>query len=153
MSDLPPPPPSGGGQPPPPPPSGGSMPPPPPPSGGGGYMPPPPPPAGGGGYMPPPGGYQPAAAGYAAPRTDGLAIPLQRLLPHDPVGTGDDRRIPAAVYRRGRPAALQASRRLPQHDDRPRPDDRAGRSGGRTAAGDDRVQAAARPAGEHPAAR
>jgi Domain of unknown function (DUF4190) len=63
--------------PPPPPPPGGSMPPPPP-SGGGGYMPPPPPPAGGGGYMPPPpppgGGYQPAGAGYATPRTDGLAI-------------------------------------------------------------------------------
>jgi hypothetical protein len=38
-------------------------------------MPPPPPPAGGGGYMPPPpGGYQPAGAGYATPRNDGLAI-------------------------------------------------------------------------------
>lgn len=68
MSDIPPPP---GSQPPPPPP-------PPPPSGGGYNPPPPPPPPGGGyGYVPPPpgGGYQAGAyAGYAAQRTDGLAI-------------------------------------------------------------------------------
>ena len=76
MSDLPPPPPSGEGSPPPPPPSGGGStppppPPPPPPPAGGGYTPPPPP----SGYVPPaPGGYAPVAAGYAAPRTDGLAI-------------------------------------------------------------------------------
>lgn len=42
-------------------------------------QPPPPPPGGGGGYVPPPsGGYQPPPAyqpyGYAAQRTDGLAI-------------------------------------------------------------------------------
>ena len=39
-------------------------------------MPPPPapPPPGGGFVPPPPGGYSPVAAGYAAPRTDGLAI-------------------------------------------------------------------------------
>ncbi|MDQ2942433.1 MAG: DUF4190 domain-containing protein, partial [Candidatus Dormibacteraeota bacterium] len=52
----------------------GSMPPPPPPPPppSGGSVPPPPPPSGG--YVPPaPGGYAPAA-GYAAPRTDGLAI-------------------------------------------------------------------------------
>ena len=46
-----------------------------PPAPGGGLMPPPPP---GGGYVPPPGGFVPAgyppAYGYAAPRTDGLAI-------------------------------------------------------------------------------
>jgi Domain of unknown function (DUF4190) len=59
MSDLPPPPP------PPPPPGGASMPPPP---------PPPPPPMGGGFVPPPPGGYSPLSAGYAAPRSDGLAI-------------------------------------------------------------------------------
>jgi hypothetical protein len=34
-------------------------------------MPPPPP---GGGYVPPPVAYAPVAAGYARPRTDGLAI-------------------------------------------------------------------------------
>ncbi|MDQ6719453.1 MAG: hypothetical protein M3003_01505 [Candidatus Dormibacteraeota bacterium] len=69
MSDLPPPPPSGGGFTPPPPPPP-PEPPPPPPSGG--FTPPPPP---GGGYVPPPpGGYTPMGAGYAAPRTDGLAI-------------------------------------------------------------------------------
>jgi len=87
MSDVPPPPPSGGNEPPPPPPApppsgGGYNPPPPPP--GGGYSPPPPPPGGvygqppppaGGGYVPPPpGGYTPAGYGYAAQRTDGLAI-------------------------------------------------------------------------------
>lgn len=83
MSDVPPPPPPQEGHdepaappppPPPPPPGGGYVPPsggyvPPPPQGGyvppsGGYVPPPP-----GGYMPTQGGY-----GYAAPRTDGLAI-------------------------------------------------------------------------------
>ena len=38
-------------------------------------MPPPPPPPPGGGYVPPPpGGYVPPGAGYAATRTDGLAI-------------------------------------------------------------------------------
>lgn len=94
MSDLPPPPPppSGGEekpapqpqpqQPPPPPPppaAGGYGPPPPPPAPGGpGYGPPPPPPPPPGGYIPPPpGGYVPApgyAAGYAAQRTDGLAV-------------------------------------------------------------------------------
>lgn len=37
-------------------------------------MPPPPPPPPGGGYVPPPPGYGPMAGGYAAPRTDGLAI-------------------------------------------------------------------------------
>jgi hypothetical protein len=39
-------------------------------------MPPPPapPPPGGGFVPPPPGGYSPVAAGYAAPRSDGLAI-------------------------------------------------------------------------------
>ena len=70
MSDLPPPPP------PPPPPGGGSEPPPPPQPPGGGYSPPPPQPGGGGGYVPaPPGGYpQQPGAGYAAQRTDGLAI-------------------------------------------------------------------------------
>lgn len=40
--------------------------------------PPPPPPPMGGGYVPPPppmgGGYSPMSAGYAAPRTDGLAV-------------------------------------------------------------------------------
>ena len=36
--------------------------------------PPPPPPMGGGFVPPPPGGYAPMSAGYAAPRTDGLAI-------------------------------------------------------------------------------
>src|SRR5487761_969775 len=37
--------------------------------------PPPPPPPPGGGFVPaPPGGYATAGAGYAAPRTDGLAI-------------------------------------------------------------------------------
>ena len=70
MSDVPPPPP---------PPSGGGMtpPPPPPPPGGGGMAPPPPPPPPmGGGYVPPPpaGGYAPMSAGYAAPRSDGLAV-------------------------------------------------------------------------------
>ena len=77
MSDLPPPPPSGGGYtpppppPPPPPPGGGFTPPPPPPPSGG--LPPAPPP--GGGYVPPPPmGYSQAGAGYAATRTDGLAI-------------------------------------------------------------------------------
>src|SRR2546421_12953626 len=65
----PPPPPSGGGYnptpPPPPPPGGGYNPPPPP---GPGYGPP-------GGYVPPPTGmYMPPGAGYAAQRTDGLAI-------------------------------------------------------------------------------
>lgn len=75
MSDYPPPPP-----PPPPPPGGGGgypVPPPPPgqyqPPAGPGYVPPPPP----GGYPPggyPPGGYMPGGYGYAAPRTDGLAI-------------------------------------------------------------------------------
>jgi len=65
--------------PPPPPPSGGGMtpPPPPPPPGGGGMAPPPPPPPPmGGGYVPPPpaGGYAPMSAGYAAPRSDGLAV-------------------------------------------------------------------------------
>ena len=46
------------------------LPPPPPP--GGGFTPSPPP---GGGYVPPPPvGYAAAGAGYAAPRTDGLAI-------------------------------------------------------------------------------
>jgi hypothetical protein len=35
---------------------------------------PPPPPPGGGFVPPPPGGYAPTSAGYAAPRTDGLAI-------------------------------------------------------------------------------
>src|ERR1700674_4875524 len=88
MSDLPPPPPGGytPPPPPPPPPGGGYTPPPPPPPPGGGYVPPPPPPPSGGGFMPPPppagGGYVPPppvayggmAAGYAAPRTDGLAI-------------------------------------------------------------------------------
>ena len=72
MSDVPPPPPpppSGGGYnptpPPPPPPGGGYNPPPPP---GPGYGPP-------GGYVPPPPGmYMPPGAGYAAQRTDGLAI-------------------------------------------------------------------------------
>jgi uncharacterized protein DUF4190 len=45
-------------------------PPPPPPPPGGGYTPPP-----GGGYVPPPpAGYAPAGYGYAAQRTDGLAI-------------------------------------------------------------------------------
>ena len=58
MSDVPPPPP--------PPPSGGGYNPPPPP--GPGYGPP-------GGYVPPPPGmYMPPGAGYAAQRTDGLAI-------------------------------------------------------------------------------
>src|SRR5579864_3329946 len=87
MSDSPPPPPpSGGDNPPPPPPP----PPAPPGGGGGGYVPPPPggyyqPPGGGygapppGGYVPPPpGGFAPAPGypgyGYAAQRTDGLAI-------------------------------------------------------------------------------
>jgi hypothetical protein len=38
-------------------------------------MPPPPPPPPGGGFVPPPpGGYSPVSAGYAAQRTDGLAI-------------------------------------------------------------------------------
>lgn len=38
-------------------------------------MPPPPPPPPGGGFVPPPpGGYSPISAGYAAKRTDGLAI-------------------------------------------------------------------------------
>ena len=79
MSDLPPPPPGGGATPPPPPPPPGGgyvPPPPPPPPPGGGSMPPPPvpPPPGGGFVPPPPGGYSPVAAGYAAPRTDGLAI-------------------------------------------------------------------------------
>ena len=37
-------------------------------------MPPPPSPPGGGFVPPPPGGYAPIAAGYAAKRTDGLAI-------------------------------------------------------------------------------
>lgn len=65
MSDLPPPPP--------PPPSGGYNPPPPPPP------PPPPSPPPGGGYVPPPPqGYVPSTGyggyGYAAQRTDGLAI-------------------------------------------------------------------------------
>ncbi len=47
--------------------------PPPPPLPGGGFTPPPPPP--GGGYVPPPpSGYAMTGAGYAAPRTDGLAI-------------------------------------------------------------------------------
>ncbi|GAC1504388.1 MAG: hypothetical protein NVS1B3_01030 [Candidatus Dormibacteraceae bacterium] len=71
MSDLPPPPPppGAGGYPPPPPPPGGGFTPPPPPSGGG-FTPPPPPP-GGGFVPPPPGGFAP---GYAAARTDGLAI-------------------------------------------------------------------------------
>src|SRR5467141_541797 len=64
MSDLPPPPPPGGGFTPPPPP-------PPPPPAGGGYTPSPPP----AGYVPPaPGGYAAPSAGYASPRTDGLAI-------------------------------------------------------------------------------
>jgi hypothetical protein len=36
--------------------------------------PPPPPPMGGGFVPPPPGGYAPMSAGYAAPRSDGLAI-------------------------------------------------------------------------------
>jgi hypothetical protein len=36
--------------------------------------PPPPPPPGGGFIPPPPSGYAPMSAGYAAPRTDGLAI-------------------------------------------------------------------------------
>jgi uncharacterized protein DUF4190 len=76
MSDLPPPPPAGGyppPPPPPPPPGGGSMPPPPPPPPpGGGAMPPPPP---GAGYIPPPpGGFAGGSAGYAARRTDGLAV-------------------------------------------------------------------------------
>ena len=48
-------------------------PPPPPPPSGGGFMPPPPP-AGGGYVPPPPVAYGGMAAGYAAPRTDGLAI-------------------------------------------------------------------------------
>jgi hypothetical protein len=61
MSDLPPPPP----------PSGGYTPPPP---SGGGATPPPPPPPSGGYVPPPPSGYAAAPAGYAAPRTDGLAI-------------------------------------------------------------------------------
>jgi hypothetical protein len=66
MSDLPPPPP---------PPSGGyTPPPPPPPPSGGGATPPPPPPPSGGYVPPPPSGYAAAPAGYAAPRTDGLAI-------------------------------------------------------------------------------
>src|ERR1700681_2456568 len=65
MSDLPPPPP--------PPSGGGAMPPPPPPPMGGGAVPPPPP-MGGGFVPPPPGGYAPMSAGYAAPRSDGLAI-------------------------------------------------------------------------------
>jgi hypothetical protein len=69
MSDLPPPPPSGGGFTPPPPPPP-PAPPPAPPSGD--FTPSPPP---GGGYVPPPpGGYTPMGAGYAAARTDGLAI-------------------------------------------------------------------------------
>src|SRR6478736_5711367 len=69
MSDLPPPPP------PPPPPGGGYGSPPPPPPAGGGYTPPQPPAPGGGGYVPaPPGGYGQPGAGYAAQRTDGLAI-------------------------------------------------------------------------------
>ena len=81
MSDLPPPPPPppppGGGSepppPPPPPPGGGYSPSPPPPPAGGGYTPPPP--TGGGGYVPaPPGGFGQPGAGYAAQRTDGLAI-------------------------------------------------------------------------------
>jgi len=78
MSDLPPPPPPLGGSfppPPPPPPSGGGFaPPPPPPPSGGGFAPPPPPPPGGGFVPPPPGGFATAGAGYAARRTDGLAI-------------------------------------------------------------------------------
>jgi hypothetical protein len=87
MSDVPPPPPGGNEPspppPPPPPPGGGYTPPPPPPPPGGGYTPPPPPPGGGytppqppgGGYVPPPpAGYAPAGYGYAAQRTDGLAI-------------------------------------------------------------------------------
>ncbi|TMB48141.1 MAG: DUF4190 domain-containing protein [Chloroflexi bacterium] len=85
MSDQPPPPPSGEGNqiPPPPstPPGGGYIPPPPPPpppppAGGGYNPPPPPPPPPGGGYVPPPpaGTYMPQGAGYAAQRTDGLAI-------------------------------------------------------------------------------
>lgn len=52
------------------------LPPPPPPPPGGTSIPPPPPPMGGG-YVPPPpmgGGYSPLSAGYAAPRSDGLAI-------------------------------------------------------------------------------
>jgi hypothetical protein len=75
MSDVPPPPPGGNEPspppPPPPPPGGGyTPPPPPPPPPGGGYTPPP-----GGGYVPPPpAGYAPAGYGYAAQRTDGLAI-------------------------------------------------------------------------------
>ncbi len=72
MSDLPPPPPPGGDLPP----SGGGFPPappppPPPPPPGGGFSPPPPV---GGFVPPPPAGYTPVGAGYAAPRTDGLAI-------------------------------------------------------------------------------
>lgn len=90
MSDVPPPPPPGSPEPPPPPstpPSGGGFapPPPPPPGGSGGFTPPPPPPPPppGGGYVPPPpaggytapgGAYAGGQAGYAAPRTDGLAI-------------------------------------------------------------------------------
>ena len=47
-------------------------PPPPPGGGGGGFVPPPP--GGGYGYVPPPPGGGYAGAGYAAQRTDGLAI-------------------------------------------------------------------------------
>jgi len=68
MSDLPPPPPPPSSEPPAPPPAppGGASPPPP---------PQPPPPGGQGGYVPPPPqGYIPPGAGYAAQRTDGLAI-------------------------------------------------------------------------------
>ena len=76
MSEVPPPPP-----PPPPPPGGGFDPTPPPPTApppppGGGYAPPPPPGGGfSGGYVPPPpSGYGAAYTGYAAQRTDGLAV-------------------------------------------------------------------------------
>src|SRR6266545_2839090 len=85
MSDLPPLPPTpeqpsgqgGAGEPAPPPPPPPPPPAPPPPAGGGyGAPPPPPPPPGGqGGYVPPaPQGYIAPGAGYAAQRTDGLAI-------------------------------------------------------------------------------
>jgi len=73
MSDNPPPPPGNEPPPPPPPPPGGGfVPPPPPPAPGGGYVPPPPP--GGYGYVPPAPGGGYAGAGYAAQRTDGLAV-------------------------------------------------------------------------------
>lgn len=69
MSDVPPPPDSPESTPPAPAqPPGGQFPPPPPPPGGG-YVPPPP-----AGYMAPGGAYAGGPAGYAAPRTDGLAI-------------------------------------------------------------------------------